>query len=242
MLLLITQAHNWLVADKTKAAMVLEAAHLGSYEFFQLHIPWWDPLLKSGNCNTQCPLIIYRPITPLWFKPSVKQLFLFSDPNVLASKIIYIFSQVCTGDVLQTFDSLKLIYSLPNTYRFRYLQLRHTFQLYFRNPVHLTLSGLESLLREETLDINPQYMEILTSFCPVGAQRFRSWIQRIFGITQCKTWSQSGIDWYNLKFVIESTSLPNGHIHFSPPPPSKCWRCLEEPATFFTCVLGLSLR
>lgn len=137
---------------------------------------------------------IFSPNTPLWFNPSLKQFILFPDPNVWASKGIKYLSHFCTGGVLQTFDSLKLIYSLPNTYRFRYLQLRHTFQLYFRNPVHLTLSGLESLLREETLDINPQYMEILTSFCPVGAQRFRSWIQRIFGITQCKTWSQSGID------------------------------------------------
>lgn len=56
------------------------------------------------------------------------------------------------GKLIQ-FDTLKTKFHLPNTPLFRYLQLRHAYTAQFgKTSIHLQISDLESLLREDNLD------------------------------------------------------------------------------------------
>lgn len=67
---------------------------------------------------------------------------------------------------MQTFNSLKQAYNLPNSYLFRYPQLRHAFQTQFdKQPAALYTSGLENLLRNEfmTKPLSTIYKELLPS-------------------------------------------------------------------------------
>lgn len=88
---------------------------------------------------------------PLWFNLKLLEFMSVPDPSVWALNGIKYLDQICTGGWLRTFDKLKQMYGLPNSYLFRFLQLRPAFNSQFESSqVTFYTSTLEDLLRDRS--------------------------------------------------------------------------------------------
>lgn len=145
---MLTHAHNWLVSEDTSASVVLEAAHLGSYEALRNTLyrgiggslitltqamkavvrAWHTVVVKPNLVKS-----IWSPDTPLWCNPRLKEFHSLQDPGLWAGRGIKYLEDVCDGLGLFTFDRLKHKFQLPNSFFCRFLQLRHAFDSQFRS-------------------------------------------------------------------------------------------------------------
>lgn len=159
-------ARRWLIADSGDSATVFEAALLGSYESLKLALyrgpksclPLTDSMkstIKAWEITTTLRSPSYSGITPSappWMNPKFLHLFSFPDPMIWACKGVKILNDITREGELCTFDQLKAWHNLPNSFFFRYLQLRHAFQEQFKNQrIEYLSSELENLLTDEEL-------------------------------------------------------------------------------------------
>lgn len=149
---MLSHAHNWLISDEPNAAVVLEAARLGSYEALRnllyrgSRAPFpltsaMRAVIRAWTIANSLRPIPSGPYSPLWFNPQLPEFGSIPDPGVWACKDIKYINQICIEGKLQTFDRFKQQYNLPNSHLFRFLQLRHAIQhsvcKCFRGLLHL---------------------------------------------------------------------------------------------------------
>lgn len=154
-------AYNWLI-DDTNALLVLEAAHSGSFETLcnalyrglRISYPSLNPAIKVVSKSWYITVInpnlmkaCGSPDTPLWFNPNLPEFQSLQDPCLWAAKAIKHLADICDGSALFTFDRLKNKFQLPNSFFFRFLQLRHAFESQFKSlAICLEQDDLEALM------------------------------------------------------------------------------------------------
>lgn len=84
--------------------------------------------------------------------PRLPHFYDLPDPMVWVSKSIKTVGDITRKGELLTFDQRKARHDLPNTYYFRYFQLRHASQVQFCDiGIETQPSALQNILSEEDL-------------------------------------------------------------------------------------------
>lgn len=97
-------------------------------------------------------LFSLSPHTPLWKNPNLPHFFGFEEPVVWTRFGVKKIRDIMHNSRLRTFDELKSLFNLPNTHFFKFIQLRHAYQLqYGCTTVSISTWGLETLLGDEDL-------------------------------------------------------------------------------------------
>lgn len=114
---MLTHAQNCLISDDTNASVVLEAAHLGSYEALRNFLyrglrasyppitPAMRAVIKAWYLTIIKPNLTsghWSPHTPLCFNPNLTKFQSLPDLCLWAAKGIKYLVDVCDGDVLFT--------------------------------------------------------------------------------------------------------------------------------------------
>lgn len=159
-------ARRWLMAEDGDAATVLEAAHLGSLETLRFalfrglrsELPLTSTMkatIKAWTTAVKLACPSYKgvsPSTPIWMNPALPQFYNLPDPMIWAVKGIKTLGDITAYGELLTFSQLQSRHDLPNSYLFRFLQVRHAFQVQFREAgIESLPSSLETLLAEGDL-------------------------------------------------------------------------------------------
>lgn len=143
------------------------------------------------------------------------------------------------GDLI-TFDQLKAGHNLPNSIFFRYLQLRHAFQMQFGDRrVEFLPSALETLLKEENLakPFSTVYKSLFKKTLQ-GVARYRErWEREIPDIHWEDMWDHpfkhlvAARDCLiQFKFLHRIYFTPARLARIYPSSSSQCWRCTHSPA------------
>lgn len=182
------------------------------------------------------------PHNPLWFNPSLSEFMSIPDPSVWALMVIKNVDQICAGGQLQNFDGLKQKYNLPNAYLFRFLQLRHPFNIKFENSqVAFYTSTLEHL--------SNIYKELLTNI-HMGPETLKAkWVED-FPTLDMEDWEEelefsfthllSTRDRLIQFKIMHRVYFTPTRLHkIYPSISASCWRCV---VCFYSCILDLYLN
>lgn len=250
-------ARRWLIAEDGDAATVLEAAQLGSYESLRFALFRGSrselPLTLTMKATIKawmtavklaCPSYGgFSPSTPIWMNPTLPQFYNLPDPMIWAVKGIKTLRDITYFGELQTFSQLQSRHDLPNTYLFRFLQIRHAFQEQFRElKVESLPSSLESLLVDGDLvkPLSVAYKEFFKSTPPAITKCREKWemeVPEIQGEDWDELWMQpfrhlvSARDrLIQFKFLHRSYLTPARLHKIFPTVSAECWRCSHVTA------------
>lgn len=193
-----------------------------------------------------------EPEAPTSLLPS-SHLFSLPDSMIWACKGIKVLKDITSEGELCTFDQLKARHDLPNSFFFRYLQLRHAFKEQFTGQrIEYLPSLLENILLEEDLvkPLSSVYKSLFKK-TPLGITKCRERWEREIADIQGEDWDDM---WdHPFKYLV---SARDRLIHFKflhrvyltparlsriyPTVSSQCWRCSHTPADaehiFWSCT------
>lgn len=159
-------ARRWLLSDEGDAATVLEAAHLGSYESLRLalfrgtksDLPLTETMkvtIRAWELAVKLASPSYAglsPSSPIWMNHKLPHFYNIPDPGVWAVKGVKTLKDITLFGDLLTFFQMQARHELPNSYLFRFFQIRHAFPEQGKETrVESLPSTLESLLSAEDL-------------------------------------------------------------------------------------------
>uniref|UniRef100_A0A803J2H9 Reverse transcriptase domain-containing protein n=1 Tax=Xenopus tropicalis TaxID=8364 RepID=A0A803J2H9_XENTR len=162
----LVYANWWFNPDPNNQATVLEAAVVSSFEALanQIYrgIPSIHPLTPPMKTLIQ---VFSRTVkathqkanswskwTPLWGNNTLTQFKTFPDANLWAAAGVKRLHDVVEAGGIKRYAQLKEEFNLQNHMLFRYLQLKHAFQIQFpREPPIITESTLERYLHRPNL-------------------------------------------------------------------------------------------
>lgn len=133
------------------------------------------------------------PNPPLWHNPQLREIAKVPDGACWAASGVKYAHQMFRDGVFRFFIDLKTEYGVPNTFFFRYLQLRHAAMAqYGGGEVALSPSSMEKLVADvdHSKLISKYYFTLLTSSSPRMERVAAQWKGDIPSLTE-ESWSEA---------------------------------------------------
>ncbi|PIO38014.1 hypothetical protein AB205_0096360, partial [Aquarana catesbeiana] len=258
----LVHVHDWLSPVSANACTTTEGAIATSMETLHNMIYRGKVPDRPGTSMLATSLSIFRyivtktsrhswstsPNNPLWFNPTLQELYSLPDTKRWYSKGVKYLCHLYNAQGFKTFHQMSLDFDLPRSYLFHYYQLRHAIRAQFgslKDPTNLP--PLERLLRQPDPNklVSIYYAALTTDFNPRFSRAQEKWASMDISLTE-EDWTEfsdtyktmvisSGDRVIQVKFFHHSHLTPARLYKMGLKPSAECFHGCGGEADFMHC-------